>query len=437
MADRVRLYAEAPEFGAYSRFDAAAGVSRVIGESEFREALDRSGPPSSVEGGLVRRGGGAEIFLGEALAGRTRFPRRVYFQITRNCNLECPYCFIRSGKGLPEVPTDAAVAMAAYLGENGLMEVRLTGGEPTTHSGFFEILDAFRSSGVYVSVATNGLLSEEVSRGLAERDGLWIVCSIDGSRRTHERYRPGSFDAIMRNLKGLKRARPDIRLRLTTVLTRRNSGELGDIADIALELGAESVTVIPLRPQLRDASVRGEMLDASEFKLAIDAMVAAMDRTGVKMTTTLSLDAQGRMHGDPIVRNWGACAAGREATNLDFDAGRSSFLVYGCSYSPASDLDAPAAIRAPFLAGEFPVENPSRFGEIWRDDRAWAVFRDPGYKSSECRSCGYLLRKGCVGSCPIQNVDYAALAAEADLLDGLREQLERTAEWYCHKKTGV
>jgi len=109
--------------------------------------------------------------------------------------------------------------MASFLGRNGLTEVRLTGGEPTTHPNFFHIVDAFREQEVYVSVATNGLLSRRTLDALAERQHLWVICSVDGKQETHDAYRSGSFDRVVANLKYLKQKQPEIRLRLTAVLT--------------------------------------------------------------------------------------------------------------------------------------------------------------------------------------------------------------------------
>jgi MoaA/NifB/PqqE/SkfB family radical SAM enzyme len=118
------------------------------------------------------------------------------------------------------VPTQAVREIARYMGKNGLMEVRLTGGEPTTHPDILSIVDVFQENDVYVSVATNGVMSRRVLDGLAERENLWVICSVDGGRDTHNCFRPGTFDTIVSNLRYLKERSPETRLRLTTVLSR-------------------------------------------------------------------------------------------------------------------------------------------------------------------------------------------------------------------------
>jgi len=218
------------------------------------------------------------------------------------------------------------------------------------------------------------------------------------------------------------------------VLTRRNKDEIRDLAEIARAVDAESVTVIPLRPQLRDPAVQADMVTAREFQQVLEQIVRVTNELGVRMTTTLATDYESVIYQDPIVRKRGACAAGREATNLDYDAARGVFVVYGCSYSPAPDLDASPSIRRPFVAGEFLLDRVDDFLEIWRDDAAWAIYRDAAFKATECQGCSYYRRQQCVGSCPIQNVDYSSLDADADVLEQLRSQLSQTGEWYCYQR---
>ena len=436
MQGQMRYYEESPVFDAYTRFDTATGRLTAVSSGEFFKVLSTTGHRAvGTAAGIDRYDAGSvTVFRGETSPSRTRFPRRVYFQITRNCNLQCPYCFLKARGGLPHVPTEAALDAATFLGCNGLTEVRLTGGEPTTHPDFFRILDAFRERGVYVSVATNGVLNRRTLDALAERQHLWVICSLDGKQQTHNAYRPGTFARILTNLKYLKRKQPDLRLRLTSVLTRRNKEEIRDLAEAARVVDAESVTVIPLRPQLRDPAIQADMITASEFRRVLEQISRVTRELGVRMTTTLATDYEAAIYQDPIVRKRGACAAGREATNLDYDADRECFIVYGCSYSPASDLEAPRAIRRPFLAGEFARHQIDDFLKIWQDDTAWAIYRDPGFKAAECRACTYFQQQQCVGSCPIQNVDYSMLDSDADVLDQLKRQLSQTAEWYCYQR---
>ena len=428
-----KVYRESPIFDEFTRFDTTSGRLETIPEEEFNAYLpdhlewEENGPIRRVEGK------GAVLFTGEIPATHTRFPRRVYFQITRHCNLNCPACFIKAGKAGQHVPTENIMEMASFLGRNGLMEVRITGGEPTTHPDFFEILHKFQEENIYVSVATNGVLNKKTLDALCEEKNLWVICSIDGNRETHNKYRPGTFDRILRNLKYLKNKNPSTRLRLTTVLTRENMGQMYDLGQICRTLDAESITIIPLRPQVRDPGILEKMVTAQEFKRVIENMIEVKKKLGIRFTTTLETDFEEYVYKDPIFRKKFACAAGREGTNLDYDYSKREFLVYGCSYSPAVDLAAIPEIRKPFLAGTFSPDRIHSFLDIWRNEQAWELFRNNSVKSPACKGCSYLKNFQCVGSCPIQNIDYDSLRVEGSILDQLKEQIRHTSEWYCYK----
>jgi len=429
----IKLYHEHPEFDEYTKFDTGTGRLVPITAAEFQSTLP--GGFSVGNGQYLQRvtNDGITVFQGETPVTHTRFPRRLYFQITRNCNLHCPFCFIKAEKGLEHVPTDSIKEIATFMGENGLMEVRLTGGEPTSHPDFIEILHKFQEVNIYVSVATNGVFNERIRDTLAEEKNLWLICSIDGDRETHNRYRGNTYDTILKNLTYLRNKNPSLRFRITTVLTRDNRDQIFELGKMCQSVGAESITVIPLRPQVRNPEARAWMVTASEFKSVIESLVEARRQLGIQFTTTIETDYKSMIYKDPVFTKRSSCAAGREGTNLDYDADMRRFLVYGCSYSPASDLQAVPEIRRPFLAGSFDIDDLPKFLDIWQDDSRWTLFRDPSYKSDDCKQCSYLLHHLCTGSCPIQNVDYSSLQLDKDVLNQLKQQIASTSEWYCYK----
>lgn len=432
----LKLYKEHPEFDEFTQFDTKTGKLVAINEDKFKSFLPEGFQERSVTEHPIQRieTPGGIIFTGETSDTHTRFPRRIYFQITRYCNLECPTCFIKAGKDGSHVPASAAMDIAEFMGQNGLIEARLTGGEPTLHPAFFDILHKFQEKNVYVSVATNGVMNQRTLDALCEEKNLWVICSIDGDRETHNRYRPNTFDRIVRNLRYLKSRNPETRLRLTTVLTRENKGQMYELGELTRSLGAESITVIPLRPQVRDPKIKYDMVTAEEFREVIEDLVRAKEELGIRVTTTIETDYKKQIYADPVFRKRSSCAAGREGTNLDYDAEREEFVVYGCSYSPAVDLRADPKVRKPFLAGTFPIQDFSRFLDIWRDESAWTIFRDISLKSEDCTGCEYFTKHQCVGSCPIQNLDYSSLDVSRDMLAQLKEQICHTSEWYCYKK---
>lgn len=433
----LKLFHEHPEFNEYSSFDTTTGRMTLLNAKEFHDLLP--GPLPEENGAYVQRASwpGVEVFSGEKPSTHTRFPRRIYFQITRNCNLECPACFIKAHHGGAHVPVEAVMQMAEFMARHGLVEVRLTGGEPTLHPNFIEIFNAFQAAGIYVSVGTNGVMNRRTLEALAEASGYWLICSLDGDKTTHNSYRGDTYDTIIGNLRFLRDRNPSLRIRLTTVLTKQNMGQMWHLGEVCRDIGAESITIIPLRPQVRDPAIKSLMVTAGEFRKVIETMVEIRAAMGVRFTTTIETDYKEQIERDPVFTKRSSCAAGREGTNLDYDEATKTFQVYGCSYSPASDLVASPEIRQPFLAGTFGLNDPDKFLAIWRDELRWTLFRDLTLKSADCRECRYLQHHLCTGSCPIQNVDYDSLQLGNDVMEQLREQISGTAEWYCyHQVTG-
>lgn len=82
-------------------------------------------------------------------------------EITDQCNLECPICYAESSpkrqtwRSLEQIEK-MLDAIVANEGEPDI--VQISGGEPTTHPQFFDILDMVKSRPVkHVMVNTNGI----------------------------------------------------------------------------------------------------------------------------------------------------------------------------------------------------------------------------------------------------------------------------------------
>jgi 7,8-dihydro-6-hydroxymethylpterin dimethyltransferase len=178
-------------------------------------------------------------------------------EINDHCNLSCPICYAASG---PHRPTHRSMAqiesmLAALLKSEGEPDiVQISGGEPTTHPQFFEVLDLLKQAPIrHLMLNTNGLrIAQE--EGFAER--------LAGYMPDFEVYL--QFDSFEREalmtLRGadLRRIREQALERLNrlgisttlvvTVSKGLNDHELGAIVDFALEQPAvRGVTFQPIQ----------------------------------------------------------------------------------------------------------------------------------------------------------------------------------------------
>ena len=93
-------------------------------------------------------------------------------EVTDHCNLRCPVCYAESGPergGMRDLATLERMLDAIVANEGEPDVVQLSGGEPTLHPQFFEILDACRRRPIrHFMVNTNGLRIAQ-DRAFAER----------------------------------------------------------------------------------------------------------------------------------------------------------------------------------------------------------------------------------------------------------------------------
>lgn len=106
-------------------------------------------------------------------------------EITNTCNINCPCCITYNDRTVELTPDDVdRVVRTALNNQRSINTVTLTGGEPTIHPRFFEILDILHRPEIdYVSINTNGIRiasDETFVRRLAERKNIHVSLHYDG-----------------------------------------------------------------------------------------------------------------------------------------------------------------------------------------------------------------------------------------------------------------
>jgi radical SAM protein with 4Fe4S-binding SPASM domain len=323
-------------------------------------------------------------------------PARIYFELTRRCNLACRTCFNESHHPIRgELTTPEILDTLRQLNRLGTFEIRFTGGEPTTHPDFGQIVAFAKALGFYVSLGTNGVYDRQTQAQIYEAGVDWFIVSLDGDETRNDQIRgQGVYQQVLQTLGDL--AKRHQRVRLNMVVARHNVHTIEAVARLADEHGVESLNLIPLRPYGRSTqTMTSAMFNQRDFYAFIRQLQALRRRCRVQLITTLDLlDPEATTSHDSIVQKKRTCAAGVEAAVIGATGD-----VYGCAYSPASFPDSPNAQgRRLFVAGNLRQDT---FQRIWRDSARWAVFRHlEVYKHPRCQTCPhYTIR--CVGSCPI------------------------------------
>lgn len=123
----------------------------------------------------------AKDFCNKAVSSVTEEPRSLHLYTTNKCNLNCPHCYMFSGrKNEDELSTDEIFKLFQDFSNSGGHNVTLSGGEPTLRTDFDLLVKAAFELGLKVRVLTNGsLLTENRIENISPYlDSIQI--SIDG-----------------------------------------------------------------------------------------------------------------------------------------------------------------------------------------------------------------------------------------------------------------
>ncbi|MBF0538227.1 MAG: radical SAM protein [Nitrospirae bacterium] len=328
-------------------------------------------------------------------------PRRIYWEFTRICNLNCKSCFNRFFANKGEMSMTSLLNLAKQLYDAGVYEIRCTGGEPTMRPDFFELVDELKKMGFYLSMGSNGIYSNSTLEKVMKASVDWIILSIDGSdESTHSEIRgEGTFAKVLQTLEHL--APKKRRLRINTLIrkTHHEYDHLKGLAILCDKFDVESLNCIPLRPMTNDPKVLDLQLTAFEFK----KFVAALNQLKQEHRTDIitAIDLRHTSTHDRVFFKDCSCAAGREGAVIS-PYGE----TYGCSYSLAYIPDSSPHLRKKYVAGNVLEQD---FLEIWNQSQRWSLYRDlEAFKNKTCKICDYYITKRCTGTCPIMNKDNPA-----------------------------
>jgi radical SAM protein len=173
-------------------------------------------------------------------------PRRVYWELTRACDLACSHC--RASAMPCRDPQELTTAEAFRLLDD-LAAVRtpaphviLTGGDPLKRPDFFSILDHAVGCGLPCLVAPSAtpLLTRDVIRALASSGVHAMSLSLDGSApERHDSLRgvSGTFERTLTAARDIVDA--GISLQINTLVTNRTCADLTAVYELVRAIGAD------------------------------------------------------------------------------------------------------------------------------------------------------------------------------------------------------
>jgi len=309
--------------------------------------------------------------------GRRRcIPMTGSMALTHRCNLHCLHCYAgpdpRSAlcaRG-DEVPTERWLSLIDEVADAGCLFLLLTGGEPMLRPDFAQIYRHAKTSGLLVTVFTNGtVVSEEIFTLFDDLPPHVVEISLYGvTAETHEQISgvPGSFARAIRAVEQLQAH--GVRLRLKSVLMQPNQHEFAAIRALAEErYGVEFRMDAAIMPRLDGDRMPLDLRVPPARAAALElASPTARERWGKTMRQGKALPTSPRLY---------TCGAGVIGFHVEADGRLMPCLV---PTGVAEDL------------------TTQPFAQAWQKVVA-AMAAQRGRADLECRSC---VHKVMCGWCP-------------------------------------
>ncbi|MEA2938133.1 MAG: PqqA peptide cyclase, partial [Alphaproteobacteria bacterium] len=174
-------------------------------------------------------------------------PLGLLAELTHRCPLGCPYCSNPLALDRRDDELDAATWARVFkeASELGVLQVHLSGGEPGARRDLVEITASARVAGLYTNLITSGVgvtasrLEQLMQAGLDH-----VQVSIQDSIPSSADHIAGYDGAFNRKI---ELARDVVRLKLlltvNAVIHRANIDRIGEMVELALNLGAGRVEI--------------------------------------------------------------------------------------------------------------------------------------------------------------------------------------------------
>jgi radical SAM protein len=320
-------------------------------------------------------------------------PRRVYWEITRACDLACRHCRAEATREPDPAELGAAAGQQLLhaLARFGapLPHLVLTGGDPLKRADLWDLIDTARRLGFPVALAPSGtpLLTADSIRRLKAAGIEAISLSLDGPDATrHDRLRgvPGCFDRTLAAAREC--AAVGLPFQVNTLVSEETLADLPAVHRLVASLGALRWSLFFLVAVGRGSVLQPITPQACER--LFEALLDLAATPGPAITTTeaphfrrVAVERARRAHrggGARAQRASGHAAGIRDGNGI-------MFISHGGDVHPSGFL--------PLSAGNVKTADPVA---LYRDSELFRALRQADRFGGRCGRCEY--RGTCGGS---------------------------------------
>ncbi|MEZ4230688.1 MAG: radical SAM protein [Polyangiaceae bacterium] len=181
-------------------------------------------------------------------------PEKVIMNLTYACNNHCTFCAVGTRTQLHGHTASQREHLLEYR-KRGVTMVDFDGGEPTLHPDLLGTLRYAKAIGYRnINVTTNGRLAyyDDFARKLVNSGLTTLLFSVHGANARAHAQQVGVAEAFEQTTGGIKNcvkhAPPGVALGMNVTLTKSNTAQLGQLCQLAWDLGLRWINIQFLTP---------------------------------------------------------------------------------------------------------------------------------------------------------------------------------------------
>jgi pyrroloquinoline quinone biosynthesis protein E len=297
-------------------------------------------------------------------------PLGLLAELTHRCPLRCPYCSnpLELDRRQGELDTATWKRVFSEAAALGVLQVHLSGGEPTARSDLAPLIRHCADLGLYSNLITAGFkLTRERLAEFADKGLDHVQLSLQAAdAETNDRIAglSGAFEAKLKTAESVRQI--GLPLTLNCVVHRHNIDQLDQFIELAVTLGAR----------------RLEVAHAQYYGWALHNRAALMPRRdqvdeAMRKVEAARLHLKGQLVIDAVVPDYYArlpkpCMGGWARQSLNV--------------TPSGKV-LPCHAAETIGSLQFPNVRDASLEYIWYESAAFNAFRGTSWMPEPCRSC--------------------------------------------------
>jgi radical SAM protein with 4Fe4S-binding SPASM domain len=299
-------------------------------------------------------------------------PLVLSWNVTRQCNLKCPHCYINATdkKPINELTTEEAKNLIDQICEVSKPLLILSGGEPLLRPDIYELIRYGASKGLKMGLGSNGsLIDDAAAKKLKQASIETVSISLDSHiPDQHDEFRgvEGSWEKAVNAIKALRKN--GVLVQVNTTLTQQNYDQIDDIMSLAESIGVENFHLFFLVPTGRGVKIADISPAKYESMIKTSFGKTARHKLNVRPSCAPQFMRIAKDMGLDMSRWIRGCIAG----------------LYYCRVYPNGDVN-----PCPYLPIKLGNIREKSFKEIWFNSDMFKTMRDFNTLKGKCGVCEY------------------------------------------------